>query len=68
MKVTVIPVLISVLGISTGTGGLGNKRTCEDNPNYGIVEIGQNTEKRPVDLNSLVVTKTLVNNHYLTQV
>ena len=25
--------------ISTGTGGLGNKRMSEDHPNYSIVEI-----------------------------
>ena len=34
----------------TETGGLGNKRTSGDDPNYNIVEIGQNTEKSPGDL------------------
>ena len=31
--------------IGTGTGGLGNKRTSGDHPNYSIIEIGQNTER-----------------------
>ena len=31
--------------ICTGTGGLGNKRTSGDHPNYSIVEIGQNTKE-----------------------
>ena len=31
--------------IDTGSGGLGNKRTSGDHPNYGIVKIDQNTEK-----------------------
>ena len=35
---------------------LGNKRTNGDYPNYGIVEIGQNTEKRPGDLRRLDFT------------
>ena len=38
--------------IGTGIGGLGNKRTSGDHPKYSIVEIGQNTEKSPEDLNS----------------
>ena len=33
--------------IGTGTGGLGNKRTNGDHPIDSIVEISQNTEKRP---------------------
>ena len=33
----------------TGTGGLGNKRTNGDHPNYSIIKIGQNTEKSPGD-------------------
>ena len=54
MKVTVIPIVISALGIVTiGTRGLGNKRTRRDHPNYSILEIGQNTEKSPGDLLSL---------------
>ena len=38
MKVMVIPIVIGVLG--TGTGRLGNKRTCGDHPNYSIIESG----------------------------
>ena len=30
--------------ITTGIGGLGNKRTGGDHPKYGIVEIGQNID------------------------
>ena len=43
--------------ISTGTGGLGNKRTSGDNPNDGIAEISQNTEKSPGDLRRLLSAK-----------
>ena len=50
---------------STGTGGLGNKRTSGDNPNYSIVEISQNTEKSPGDLNRLAVTQTSVENQLI---
>ena len=32
-----------------GAGGLGNKRTSGDHPNYCITLIGQNTEKSPGD-------------------
>ena len=32
--------------ISTRSGGLGNKRMSGDHPNYSIIEISQNTEKR----------------------
>ena len=47
------------------TRGLGNKRTNGDNPNYSIVEIGQNTEKSPGDLR-LVVTQTPGKNILIT--
>ena len=40
--------------INKGTGGLGNKRSSGDHPNYCI--IGQNTEKSPGDLRKLAVT------------
>ena len=55
MKVTVIPIIISALGtvterIGTGIGGLGTKRTSGNYPEYNIIEIGQNTEKSPVDV------------------
>ena len=54
--------------IGTGTGGLGNKRTSRDHPNYGIVEISQNTKKSPGDLRKLTVIQTPVRNHQLTLV
>ena len=44
--------------IDTRTGGLGNKRTSRDNPDYCIIEIVQNTEKSPEDLRRLAVTET----------
>ena len=52
--------------ISTGTGGLGNKRMSRDHPNYGIVKIGQNTEKSPGDLRRLAVIQTPMTDHQLT--
>ena len=39
--------------IGTGSGGPGNKKTGGNHPNYCIVEIGQNTGKRPGGLKSL---------------
>ena len=33
--------------IGTETGGLGNKRTSGDHPNYSIVKIGLNIKKSP---------------------
>ena len=44
MKVTFIPIIIGALGTVTsgllkGTGGLGNKMTGGDHPNYYIIEI-----------------------------
>ena len=51
--------------IDEGTGGLGNKRTNGDHPNDSIIKIGQNTEKSPGDLRSLVVTQTLTKDHQL---
>ena len=33
--------------IGTGTGGLGNKRTSGDYPNYSFIKIDKNTEKCP---------------------
>ena len=47
--------------ISTGTGGLGNKGTTGDYPNYSIIKIGQNTEKSPEDFRILAVTQTFGN-------
>ena len=54
--------------IGTGTGGLGNKRTSGDYPNYSISEIDQNTEKSPGDLRRLAVTQTPVKDHQLALV
>ena len=51
--------------IGKKTRGHGNKRTNEDNPNYSIDEIGQNTEKNPGDLRRLVFTQTQVKDHQL---
>ena len=47
---------------------LRNKRVSGDHPNYSIVEISQNTEKRPGDLWRLAVTQTPVENYQLTLV
>ena len=49
--------------IRTGTGGYGNKRTCGDDLNYKIVEIGQNTKKSPGKVWTLGVTQNLMDNH-----
>ena len=49
--------------IDTRTGGLGNKRTRGDHPDYCIIEIGQNIKKSPGDLRRLAVTQTLVKDH-----
>ena len=61
MKVKIIPIVIGALDshqrIGTGTGGLRNKRTSRDHPNYRIVEIGQNIEKSPGDSRRLAVTQ-----------
>ena len=73
MKVTVIPIVIGALGavikgLIKRAGGLGNKRTSGDHPNYCIIEIGQNTEKSPRDLGRLVITQTPLRNHQVTLV
>ena len=52
--------------IIKGTGGLGNKRSSGNYPNYYIIEIDQNTEKSPGYLRTLVVTQTPVKDHQLT--
>ena len=49
-----------------GTGGLGNKRTSRDHPNYYIIENGQNTGKSPGDLRRLAVTQIPGKDHQLT--
>ena len=70
MKVTVILFVIGTLGTVTQglvkrIGGLRNKRTSGEHPNYSIVQIGQNTEKCSGDLRRLAVTQTLVKHHQL---
>ena len=52
--------------ITKVTGGLGSWRTSGDNPNYYIIENGQDTEKSPGDLRRLAVTQIPVKNHQLT--
>ena len=41
----------------TRTGGVGNKETSGDHPNYYIIKIGQNIEKSPGNLRRLFVTQ-----------
>ena len=50
-----------------GNGRVGNQRMNQDNPNYSIVEISQNTEKSSGDLGTLAVTQTPVKDHQLMQ-
>ena len=52
--------------INQETGGLGNKRTNEDHPNYCINEIAQNIQKSPVDLRRLAVTHNTVKDNQQT--
>ena len=54
--------------IGTGTGGLGNKKTSGEHPNYCIAEISQSTEKSFGDLRGLAVTQVPVKNYQLTLV
>ena len=69
IKVTFIPIIIGALGTVTEGllkelgGGLGNKRTSEDNPYYYTIGIGQNTEKSPGDLRRLFGSQTSVWDH-----
>ena len=70
MKDTVIPIVIGALGTVTKgliLGGLGNKKTNRDHPNYSIVEIGQNIENSPGDLRKFALNHT-PENHQLTLV
>ena len=71
MRVTVISIVISALGtkgLVQGNGGLGNKRTSRDHPNYCIIKISQNIEKSSGNLRRLAVTQTSERNHRLTLV
>ena len=54
--------------IIKGNGGLRNKKTSGDHPNYYAIEIGLNIEKSPGDLRKLAVTQTSVEDHQLTLV
>ena len=72
MQVTIIPIVIGAFGTVTkgllkGLEDFGSWRTSGDNPNYSIIENGQNTEKSPGDLSRLAVSQTQVKNHQLTQ-
>ena len=51
--------------IIKGTGGLGGWRMSGDHPNNNIIENGQNIEKSPGDLKSIVVTQNPVKNRQL---
>ena len=53
--------------IFKGTGRLGNKRTSGDHPDYGIIKIGQNTEKSPGDWSRLAVTQIPVENQLVQE-
>ena len=48
---------ISLIKINKGNGGLANKRTSGDHPNYYITENNQNTENSPGDLKRLAATQ-----------
>ena len=62
MKVTIIPIVIGALGLDN----LEITGRVETVKKYGMIEIGQNTEKSPGDLRRLAVTQTPVKNHRLT--
>ena len=53
-------VIISHPRIIKETGGFGGSRSSGDDPNYNIIENGQNTAKSPGDLRRLAVTQTPV--------
>ena len=55
-------------GLKRGSGRIRNRRTNQDNPNYSITMIGQNTEKSPGDLRRLAVTQTPMKDHQQTLV
>ena len=50
--------------IGTGTGGLGNKKTNGDHPNYSMVDNSQNTKKSPADLRRIAITHTPVKKNH----
>ena len=52
--------------IGNGTERLGNETTSGDYPDYSMITIGQNAERRRGDLKRLAVTQTPVRNIKLT--
>ena len=54
--------------ISTGTGGLENKKTSRDHLNYSIVDIDQNSKKSSRELRRLAIIQPLVENYQFTLV
>ena len=67
LKVAMSSIVIGALGTVTKglvqrTGGLGNKRTSRDHPNYGMIAIGQNTWE---EFWRLAVTQSPVENYML---
>ena len=42
--------------LGKGAGSIGSRRNSINHPNYNIVKIGRNSEKRPGDLRRLAVT------------
>ena len=70
VKVTIIPIVISVFGTVTkgllkGNGGIGSWRPRGDHPNDSLTENSQNTEKCPGKLRRLAVTQTQAKDHQL---
>ena len=55
----------SLQRINKETGGVENKRTRGDHPNFYMIEISQNTEKSPEDLMRLGITQTPLKDHQL---
>ena len=54
--------------IGKGTGRQGDKNKRGEHPDYSIIKIGQNTEKRSGDLMRLALIQTPVEKHQLTLV
>ncbi len=68
MQVTIIPVVIGAFGTITKELLKGLEHLERRGQDYGIVRIGQNTEKGSGGLKRLAVTQTPVRNHQLTTV
>ena len=68
MRVKMVPIVISTLGtkkLGRKTGGIGNQRKNQDYLIYGIVEIGQITQKIPGYLRRLAVIQTPMKGYQL---